>query len=1106
MRRRRFLLTIAIPFIGLVPPATQEQPQESQAQEPTSLFESTILDDLDTADLTELLDWARSLGVSTRGDRRAVEDRILQHYGLTRSDLEDAGGDAPAGGATPPPDGTSILRIEQARGSEFFTLEETDEEYLRLTGGVQLTLSEGDTVHRIEAREIVLNLSENSLTASGGVRYTTERPDGTEEFRGDTIVFQIDTWEGVFIHGITETRTGADASDVEFSVTGERITRSPEEIIVVDGGTITSSRADPPNYRIRAQRIWILAPGEWGLRNAVLYVGRVPTFYLPVFFLPGDRLFFHPAVGTRTRDGTFIQTTTYFIGQSEEQDPPISIMRLAQTPDAANREIQGLFLRIPDTPPEPDPAGWSLKLMLDAYTTLGAYAGVAATMPDLSIVERLDWRIGLGASRTVFLRNGTYTPWYVTDDGSAAQHWNSGWFFGTPTPFRYETELGSTMRLRSFSLSLDALLLSDPEFRRDFGTRSEAMDWGFLLNTDGEQTTDSASTVASTTWEAAATWSPELPSGLAPWLTTFQVPSLRARVDWRTRDSGTLSPPLTRSDVDGDPESSFFYPESLVAPDLALRIAGTLYEYPRGAGGEREGDGATDGDGESDLRPPWDQPDRQDEPDTDQYRLPEPAPDLPGIPTGDRATFRVRYSLQPSLRYDRFTDNEDWTDGADVGLRWRYSTVQTRTRGELAATAGDRDGYLNAGTTLSWEHRFQDVTGAGGLDPTEAEQLRTDAYDYRSTTLNQRSSLTAYPLRDISPLDASSLNYTLNSIVYAREFDTVAADGSPRFTRRWVGWRHDDISAHRTEARFVWHLWNADQRFTAASDLPPRDRTYEGDLSLRTGPLTSELAGGYRETDDGVWEPDTLTQTHGVSLVDGNLAATQRLEYDLDAVSLLLARSTVSVWNLDASLTGRRTGGYRFVPGSGWESFDDEAFRWTSLNVGLTIDQSVVAWKRRVNLQLNGEVSLDVDLQRYTNTSLLLDYGFTLDIYRFLNVEFTARTRNNLMYQYVGSLADEVGRPRRSFLVDLVNSLSVFDRTRREDSFFKLEALDITAIHDLEDWELRFTYTGRPELDRTVQPVTYRWRSVFSILLRWRSISELQRSIEVDDGEVSFTN
>ncbi len=1069
--------------------------QDTPAEQ--SLFEQTLAQDIATADLQELIIWARSLGLSVRGTREEVENRILEFYEVARSAPEDE------------PEPISVLSIERARGTDYFTVEEVDEQYLRIYGGVVLRFDEEGASHRIESEEVTINLATDTLSARGRVEYSVERSDGVENFRGREVVFQIESWEGLFVQGVTESREDATEDDEDFAVAGERITRSAGEIIVIDRGTMTSSPADPPNYQITAARIWVLAPGEWALRNAVLYVGRVPMLYFPAFFLPGDRLFFTPSVGSRDREGAFVQTTTYLIGQSEDQEPPLSLMRLGDDPEDRDRVIDGLFLRIPDEPPPPDPEGWSLKIMADTYTKLGGYSGVAATLPDFGPFTSFDWRLGLGASRNIYFENGTFSSFYV-EDGESRQHWNSGAFFGTVVPFRYETELETSLQLSSVSLSLEFLLLSDPEFRRDFWNRDEGMDWSFLFssgNEDDEDTAPGASTVTSMEWVASLSWSPELP-GLRPWINDLSITNLETDLQWRTRDNANLPDPVDRPESDESPEEEFFFPQSVLLPELNMRMSGTLYEFPPSlepvtdAEAESENDPFARSD---EIRPPWDDQSRPEIPEeAPTYRLPDPIADLSGVPARDPGGVSLSYTLTPTLRYDRFTNDDQWDEIEDVELIWAYSTFQTRNTLDLTLEASTREGFAKLTSSLDIEQRYQEVDDGDDISDEDREQLREDAFRFTGEDADQDTSLTIFPLLAVSPLAASFTRYRLSSLVFEREFVEIAPDDTPRYDFQTGSWNDEDISVHETEAQLAWSVFGDSQTLTGTAALPPLDGAYTGALSLVTGPLTSTLSGGYREDDDGEWTPDNLVQNHALSLVENNVRASQRFEYDLEETRLQQASSSITLWPLSTTLTGRYTEGFRFVEGTGWVEQDTEDFRWTTLTVGLDGERELNFWKRRIDVSLNSSLGVDIDLLRYSSSSLVIDYGFTLDIYRFLDLEFSASSRNDFIYQYFEGPATELGRPRRRFGEDLINSFRLFDQEAREESFFKIDRIDITAIHDLQDWELSFTYSGSPQLEEEGGVSEYRWRSVFAILLRWRSISELQRNIRIEDGEVEF--
>ena len=104
---------------------------------------------------------------------------------------------------------------------------------------------------------------------------------------------------------------------------------SNDTVILQKGSFTTSATPDDPLYQIRMSTVWLLAPGEWAVQDAVLMIGRVPILYLPGFFWPGDEFFFNPNIGLQAREGSFVQTTTYLLGRKPAQDTPFSFLQLS---------------------------------------------------------------------------------------------------------------------------------------------------------------------------------------------------------------------------------------------------------------------------------------------------------------------------------------------------------------------------------------------------------------------------------------------------------------------------------------------------------------------------------------------------------------------------------------------------------------------------------------------------------------------------------------------------------------------------------------------------------------------------------------------------------
>ncbi len=994
--------------------------------------------------------------------------------------------------------------IRNARGSEYFTIQQTDEQYIRLIGGVELGMVDESTTHTIIAQELTINLDRKILSASGLVEYTVERPGETETFRGDSVVFHIQNWDGLFLRGFTDTGRTIEDEALDFTIFGERITRSTGDIVIIDDGVITSSVADPPNYEIRARRIWLLAPGEWGIRNAVLYVGRVPMFYIPYFFFPGDRLFFNPAVGVRSREGAFIQTTTYVFGQSEESDPPFSIMQIAEVPSDQEREIRGLFLRVPDSPQEVRRPDWTLKVMADIYTALGYYGGVSGSQPNWGPFSRFDWRLGIGRSRNIYLENEAYSSYYVDESGRARRYWNTGYFADRALPFRYETELDASIPFSGGSLSVRYEMLSDSRFRADYNNRSESIDWTQILNqTQDEEVT--GSNVNSLRWESQLRWSPNL-SSLKPWVTSLRLSTFRGDLRWNSKNDAEAPDAVTRVGSDNSPENRFFYPNTAVFPEIAVDINGTLLDFRGKTAARDEKEKSREREVDSSIRPPWTTSTETASVVEERFRLPEPASDLPGIKT-DRSSGQITigYTFRPSLRADRVTDSSDWNTPNDIDFGWRYTTTQNRNRGVLSTQLISPGGWIKYDGTLTGEHRYQSVDIISDISDSERSSLERAAYAFRGETVTQRSVTTGYPLLDVPALEQSNLQHELASRIFERTFDQIEQpSGRPIYRERYGEWGPEGISSHSGTAAIRWKLWNATQIITARAVLPPLDRAYTSSITAVTGPLTSTITLGTKETEDEGWLRDPLIQTHRLRMFDGNVGADQRLEYDLDESELLQSRSTLRAWPLRWELSGRRTTGVGFLPASGWVVSGEPKFRWTGMAFGLAGEPEFVIWKRRVNLELRGALLYEADLQRFTSSGLRLDYGFSLDIHKFLTLTVAARSRNDLVYQYNRDMAREVDRPYRDPIDDLINSMRLFDRESREDSFFKIESVSISGVHDLQDWELSFSYIGKPELINEAGISRYEWKNLFSVLLRWRPISEIRRDIRIEDGVMEF--
>ncbi|MBN2050921.1 MAG: hypothetical protein JW760_10785, partial [Spirochaetales bacterium] len=350
------------------------------------ILEKTLPLDIKTSNYYELVAWCERLGIESSGTRKELESKLLAFYNI---DIEDRQNE---------PEGESRITIQSAAGLDYFTLDVMEESYIRLSGGVVLVLEDKkeEGTHEIKADSIVFNQDQHSLTASGNIEYVLTRNGTSEVFRGDSLTFDTDSWEGVFFQGVSERERSTEEKVITFYYSGDSIFRTEDNVVTLDKGTITSSERLPPNYSIKASKIWVLAPGEWAIQNAVLYLGYVPIFYFPAFFRPGDPLFFHPSLGYKQREGYFVQTTTYMLGTQpiDDEDTTISFLQTVGTEDV-ERSIEGLFLRETNrlspfqknTRSFADKTGSYFKLLVDVYSRLGFLTALEGELKDLGILK-----------------------------------------------------------------------------------------------------------------------------------------------------------------------------------------------------------------------------------------------------------------------------------------------------------------------------------------------------------------------------------------------------------------------------------------------------------------------------------------------------------------------------------------------------------------------------------------------------------------------------------------------------------------------------------------------------------------------------------------------
>ena len=1035
--RRTLAVLLAVAAAAAVaqsPPPTSDDP----------LFAETLAIDIDTAGAAELAAWLRQLGLPDGGDRAARQQRLRDHYGLPSPEevsVEDTG---------------SEISVESARSARYRS-DELGHTTLVLQGEVVVTAVDRDTGarHRIQADRITYHDERSSLTASGSVAYTMTTDDGTEVFRGESLSVDTERWEGIFYDGssrIDQTVTDQTADrDVTFTYSGQAITRRADDTVMMEQATVTSSDdPDDPDYRIEAERLWILAPEEWAVSNAFLHVGEVPVLYLPYFLRPGGRLLFHPAIGERSREGIYLQTTTYLIGRKPPDDVSLSFLQSTAGETGYADERRGLFLLpVRAAADEADADADVLALMADLYSRLGIFGGVQGRFGGLSLFG------GVAASRALVTdaRSGVgYTPYLRGADGELVSHWDSTTILGARVPLRYglETEVALRGTLGSVQGSFE--LFSDPGFTTDFLSRAHDLPTGGLLGLPQGPLIPPPPRDR-LEWRLGGDLSLH-PLLATPALRTLRFPTLSASWLWgsRTEPPSVGVPSALDRLQAASPTRRFYYPETLTLPAVAAVASGSLFRWSADGGG------------------------------------------LSG---------EVGYSVRPVVSVEHRFDDRPVLTRDQVDLDILHTRVDTRATGQLSYSASALDRLIGLNGALVETASYQVHTlQADDVEPDLSERLQQSDRSRTSSLLRLNNTLSLHPLRSVPALSGSSLSYGLGLALHDVRLD--ADTGDP--IERGLAWDRDGVLTHRASADLVFSVTDFRTRLGAGVDLPPRRPAADGRLEADVGPFSMALRGGVAEQEDGE-DAGQLKPTpidgRGTLRIGEDASVTQSFRLD--------EQQRLERLNTQANAYGA-TGTVSASMREPLDPFGDplpdtrRSLRATQLALGYRLDTGTIAfWKNRIRLDAGVQTQLAVDPEAFVrDNSLSFDLRLGVRIHRFLDLSFRSSSVNRHLYRYLPDTAGQAGDRWVNPIVDLARSFNFLNSEDRIASAFKLESLRIEALHRLGDWNLSLAYQGRPEQHVEYNPDTDReeprivWTPALSVEVRWIPIPELHSSFHID--------
>jgi len=1081
-----------------------------------------------TSTLPELALWCRTLGLPESGTRADLSNRLRDYFDLPH-----------------PVQNTDVRRvvtIESAQTTEYFTISVIDEDYARLTGSVTLSLKEDNVTHRISANEILYNRTRNILTARGQVLYERIDVDKTEIFRGENITVNLDNWSSIFIDGSYTLEIDKDNTAYLFS--GAVISRGNENITILSDASISNASNEEALWSITASKLWLLPGSDFAIFNAVLRVGVIPVLYIPFFYYPGEKLFFHPVIGYRNREGGYVQTTTYILGQPRSTSSETSsITRILGNTDDMEKERHGLFLRSTGNRVS-DPSSISLKALIDYYINLGVYLGIELSLPKSGILNPLELSFGLGFTRTISMIGGNYTPYKLGEDGlyDGSSDWNHSNLFSGTVPFRYRMRLNSSITFPNGSLSWNFPFYSDPFVDRDFLNRSESMDLVNVLQ-QGAAVGDSSSSqneIRTYQWHVNTNYSPSFPS-LSPYISRVSFSNISTTLSFKTiRDEDIFY------NNSYSPGRFFYAPDRYTIFNFSGVVSGNLYSYgsastrPASSTNQiQETENPLDGIGNPIS--PWAQNENTSGTDAENQvnDNSNPAGFSPfeilsppvlnttfSLPRTGSTVINIDYQVSPSTfselqfmsdKWESY-DQVDWSEtqsvltsigqNSSINLRLDHTTGLYANTVTFSSSGTIRDIYLN-------EEAFR--TSDGQINTTRMDEIRRQQYNQTNYSTSYAYNGTFRPFMDNQIFSQTNFQYNFRGILVRSKRYT----GTERYELSpiWGSWVKDErregidipgLNSHRLSANISADIMGNQQALSISTDMPPLDGLIITNATFRY--KFSETNINFRVErplppageDEWIFRPIYITERlrlEDIGSFTFNMVIKPEEDYDVTNLS-----ASLSLWNFRTAYIAEKSPEYIFEQSTGWVQQGDPYLRSKELSFFYNDSFSFNnLFDRRISLSMNINTSISYDLQRYTNSNFQFTLSLNLNIPGFLEFRFSSTSQNVVIWRYfknIPGMEDYTFMypegPQNNLFVDLFDSFNFFDDAKRRRSGFKIQRLNMTAIHFLGDWQAELGVSMYPYQDSSLQNQVFRIASDVTFLIQWKPISEIRTNIGYD--------
>ncbi len=494
----------------------------------------------------------------------------------------------------------------------------------------------------------------------------------------------------------------------------------------------------------------------------------------------------------------------------------------------------------------------------------------------------------------------------------------------------------------------------------------------------------------------------------------------------------------------------------------------------------------------------------------------------------DGISYNLGYSVSPDFTSQLSYSSANLTQPDDFSWQDMQSTyIQLKAPTTLTSKIGYRGNFATLTDTFTFNPVYQkhpylkitDTTSEGGYTESSANSIKKTDYAARKLDLTDTNALTLKPFHLTKHFSDTSITWNTTIKMLELEYDTDSDIDDPQWTYLTTDLTDEDcVTTHNLNIVLAASEFDKKltQQLSLTSTLPPQVDEYKGTLTLGFPYLTLTAGTGIKQTSstDDTWVKEDFTQTASLSLFNSKLKFTQSYVYDMEEEEKDSLKFALSGFGLQAAKTWSYTTSYEFDSDSGWKSTGEKEFQPYQTSLAYSSGTKTFKYlSDKVSLAPSLSTSVVYDDLRPTNSYFKFIPALTFKINDFLNISFSAETKNSQIFRYFCS-EDEYqsyykGNGERNFLQDLIDSFRFDDTAKRTSSGFKIQTFKIDVTHELDDWDFNCSFSIKPRYMYSSSQTGYDsskgkyydYSPYFSISVAWRPLASMKTEIVDDYGE-----